>query len=283
MKTWELFQPRGSKVSTTELLCEVDEYFSIGAHVRPGDTVVDVGANVGAFSMRVAERCDGDVRLLCFEPSQELCGALRANFEQQPLLARTRHSIHGSGLTSLENAESRLPFFYFRRFPTNSTFDLPSKRRELEIFFEDRGRRLRESVEHAIAAIGSFFGRIIQAITSAVPRGAIGWWLTKRIMGLESSSVRLDALGRVLSREGVERVDLLKIDVEGFELEVLRGLSEDTWPLVRQVVLETNDVQGKRGPIERLLRAHGLTRIRTALQRSVDNGLESVVLFATRA
>ncbi|KAG6015088.1 hypothetical protein E4U41_004708, partial [Claviceps citrina] len=37
------------------------------------------------------------------------------------------------------------------------------------------------------------------------------------------------------------RVDLLKIDVEGAEMDVLRGVDDEHWPLVRNVVLEIGD------------------------------------------
>jgi hypothetical protein len=124
------------------LVREVEEYFAVGAQVTPGAIVLDVGSNIGAFSLRVSERCAGDVRLLCFEPSPATVGALRSNFASHPTLRHTRHSIHHVGLTSKENAQRELAFYDFRRFPTNSTFDLGGKRREFEIFFEDRGRRI---------------------------------------------------------------------------------------------------------------------------------------------
>ena len=54
--------------------------------LRPGDTVFDVGANIGLFSLAVHERCQQDVRLYAFEPVKAIYEVLRAN------LAR-----HGTG------------------------------------------------------------------------------------------------------------------------------------------------------------------------------------------
>ena len=30
--------------------------------------VFDVGANIGLFGLRMAQRCEGDIRLIAFEP-----------------------------------------------------------------------------------------------------------------------------------------------------------------------------------------------------------------------
>jgi hypothetical protein len=45
-------------------------------------------------------------------------------------------------------------------------------------------------------------------------------------------------LSGVIREHGVQRIDLLKIDVEGAETDVLAGLEEYHWPLVRQMAME---------------------------------------------
>ena len=70
-------------------------------------------------------------------------------------------------------------------------------------------------------------------------------------MGLEEVKAQIETLDEALRREKIERVDLLKIDVEGPELEVLRGLGPETWPRVMQVVLETHDRDGRQPAADR--------------------------------
>ena len=53
--------------------------------------------------------------------------------------------------------------------------------------------------------------------------------------------VPLDTLDHVLEEERVEKVDFLKIDVEGAELEVLLGAQNALLTLKPKVVLETHD------------------------------------------
>ncbi len=269
-----LVHPPDSKVSTEELLREVDEYFTAGAVVAPGDTVIDVGANVGAFSLRAAERCQGDLTLLCFEPAPDTFRALTANIERNDVLKRTRHSARQGGLSSSAFAGKELSFYNFRNFPTNSTFELAAKRREFEIFFEDRARRMRESLP--------VLGVPISWVIAALPKGRIGWFVSRQIMGFEEVKAKIETLDDVLTREKVERVDLLKIDVEGPELEVLRGLGPRTWPRVKQVVMETHNRDGRQDEIEKLLKTNGLSSIQIVAQKTIDNGLDSIVIVAGR-
>ena len=53
-----------SKGSVRTMFREVQEYFEVGASISPGATVVDVGANIGAFAIAAAKRCR--VSCACF-------------------------------------------------------------------------------------------------------------------------------------------------------------------------------------------------------------------------
>lgn len=54
-------------------------------------------------------------------------------------------------------------------------------------------------------------------------------------------------------------VDLLKIDVEGAELDVLRGVDAGQWPLIERAVLEVQDLDGRLAAICDLLRGRGFS------------------------
>jgi FkbM family methyltransferase len=53
-------------------------------------------------------------------------------------------------------------------------------------------------------------------------------------------------------------VDLLKIDVEGAELDVLHGIGQAHWPLIRQAIVEVQDHAGRLAAVCDLLRGRGL-------------------------
>lgn len=58
----------------------------------------------------------------------------------------------------------------------------------------------------------------------------------------------------VLLMQGLETIDLLKIDVERAEMAVLRGVSDEHWQRIRQVVMEVHDVDGSLDIVLRLLK-----------------------------
>jgi FkbM family methyltransferase len=53
-------------------------------------------------------------------------------------------------------------------------------------------------------------------------------------------------------------VDLLKIDAEGAEVDVLRGIDAEHWPLVQQVVLEVQDLDDRLDAVRDLLTDQGM-------------------------
>ena len=58
---------------------EVEAYFRHGIQVREGDTIFDVGANIGLFALSVLSRCNQNARVYAFEPLPPILEVLRAN------------------------------------------------------------------------------------------------------------------------------------------------------------------------------------------------------------
>ena len=96
-------------------------------------------------------------------------------------------------------------------------------------------------------------------------------------MASEAVEVAAVTLSDLFAVWAVSSIDLLKVDVEGDELLVLRGIRAADWPKIRQVVCEVHDVHGRLEGVCQLLRRHGL-RVTRELQRGgVQDGYEMVV------
>lgn len=77
------------------------------------------------------------------------------------------------------------------------------------------------------------------------------------------------------------RIDLLKVDVEGAELDVLAGLSDAHWNLVQNVVLEITDIDGGMAAVEGFLRSKNFSVSRTSPDWALE-GFKMFMLVAKR-
>jgi FkbM family methyltransferase len=247
------------------LRVEVSGYFAHGIELAPGATVLDVGANVGVFSAAVYERLDGDVRIYAFEPMPPLHATLERNGGD---FFNGRLTALPYGLSS---RDEELDFSYF----PSATI--------LSSSFRDQGnveverRRVTATVVEAIKQGG--LGPVLRRVPTPVMRGLVGRWL-RTMRELETHRVRVRPLSAVLDEQGIDHIDLLKVDVEGAELDVLRGIEERHWPLVKQAVVEVEGWAQNRDVISEVFATRDFTvsAEQDPVQRAADIGM----VFAVR-
>jgi FkbM family methyltransferase len=273
--------PIGAATQLSELVSEVRDYFESGITLRPGDTVFDVGANIGAFALEAARRAGGGLRFHCFEPIPELYSALQRNFERNALLADSEPTLHPIGLTGPDGPDEA-EFHYFKRLPCDTTQHLDEKREEFASFFSAQGRKLRQGLER-FGPLGGALGRTLERPIASLPSAGASRWVFERSIGATRLQCRLSTLSRVAVEHGVQRIDLLKVDVEGAELDVLRGVGPEDWPRIRQVALEGHDDGGRLQAIEALLRDAGFSAIQVERPDTAqERGLNNFMLRAVR-
>ena len=71
----------------------------------------------------------------------------------------------------------------------------------------------------------------------------------------------MTSFSEVMRQHRLERVDLLKIDVEGVELDILRSVEAEHWPKIRQVAVELHDIDGRLEQARALLASAGFDRV----------------------
>jgi amino acid adenylation domain-containing protein/FkbM family methyltransferase len=191
-----------------------------------GDTIVDVGANVGVFS-RFALDVTGGCRLIAIEPADELFQCLQSN-----LAARS------NGVTLLklgcrrEDSDAN-NFFYFPRVPAMSSFRPDSVR--------DRSL-LEELLKN-------------DPVWSEADDRHQKEQFLKTAFAAESQPCPTRRLSTVFAEIGLDHIDVLKVDVQRGEEDVLAGLSETDWPKIRQCVVELQDHEGSVAAMRSFLQA----------------------------
>lgn len=189
-------------------------YVRHGVRIDPGATVVDVGGNIGLFSLFASAEA-ADVRLLTFEPAPPMAAHLRDNL--------ARHGVDATVFEmGLSDAEGSAQLAFYPRSSGMSTL-APDE--------EEEKRNLR-----AIIANQERLGN-----TESSELAEVGEELLDLRFAATSYDVPLRRLSDVIREQRLDRIDLLKVDVQKAEEAVFDGIDEEHWPMVRQVVAEVHD------------------------------------------
>jgi amino acid adenylation domain-containing protein/FkbM family methyltransferase len=204
---------------------EEEGYLQHGIRLGEGACVFDVGANIGMFALHVGQKCK-DAVIYAFEPIPLIFELLKLNTTLHGLDVR----LFDCGLSHSSGSET---FTYFPHLSLISGrfADSQAERETVKSFLRN---------EQQLAGDG----------------GNLDELLEERLVG-EQVVCPMKTLSQVIREAGVERIDLLKIDVEKGELDVLAGIGPDDWAKIRQLVVEVYDTAGRVAHVTDLLCRHG--------------------------
>ena len=203
-------------------------YHRCGLTINDGDVVFDVGANIGLFSLYAGLHFD-NVQVFAFEPVPEVFEIMEANTQLYDI--NVKAFDYG-----LSNKEQEISFTYY---PNNTA--LSSRYGDAE---KDK-ETVRQAFLNRTEEIGATFSS--ESLDNLVEERV-------RPKQIECTMRRISD---VMKEQGVDRIDLLKIDVEKSEWEVLQGIDEDDWAKVRQIVVEVHDENEALSNIENTLEEKG--------------------------
>ncbi|MBS1191756.1 MAG: amino acid adenylation domain [Rhodocyclaceae bacterium] len=209
---------------------ELQAYLRHGITINDGDVVVDAGANIGLFTLFVS-RLTRNLRLLAFEPNPAAYACLKANADAWGTAHDIKCLPHG---LSRENTSAELTYFEGLSLLSGFYADAATER--------DVVRNYVANQQPELLADEDFDAQVSQLIDDKLKARSV--------------AAQLRTLSSVMADEGLERIDLLKINVEKSELDVLQGLSPDDWPKLRQLVIEVDQGENLE-PITSLLQQHG--------------------------
>lgn len=215
-----------SKEETEYIFAEIfseGQYEGHGITIGESAVVFDVGANIGLFSIFVTQQ-QPSARVFAFEPITPTFEVLRDNIE---LHALTGVTAFNCGLSSENNP--RKVFTFYPQMSANSTMrpdDTLADPDDIE-------------TRTAGPVVENLFEHLFEEH--------------------EEVECEIKTLSAVIAELGVTSIDLLKVDVEGEEYEVLRGIDAEDWPRIRQIVAEVHDKKGRLQQVTRLLEDKGFT------------------------
>jgi FkbM family methyltransferase len=272
--SFEVLLPNGMAVSCQQkheiplVQLEVQSYFGNGVRLNAGDTMFDVGANIGLFSLAAYQHCDRDLRIFAFEPVAAIFELLQANCERNT--RRPHVNVFRCGLSHRSGTVS---LAYYPRAPVLSTA-YPDREADLRILKEIVLNSLIHLAEAPVAL------RCLRWIPRMMREPLVDYVLRKTLVPV-AAPCEMRTLSEVIAEYGVGRIDLLKVDVEKAELDVLNGIDGEDWPKIQQVVVEVHDLDNRVETTKRLLTAAGLHAI-SVDQPPTLKDTNIFTIFATR-
>jgi FkbH-like protein/FkbM family methyltransferase len=230
-------------------------YLKCGISLNDGDCVIDVGANIGMFTLFVKQRFKG-AKVYAFEPAPPAFEALSIN----TALHCPDAILFDCGLSD-KNQEAS--FTFYNKSSVFSGFHADPE--------QDRAA-LKRIVENVIRE---------RASADAATSGALADELIEGRLQSDTYLCRLRTLSSVIREHQIGSIDLLKVDAERSEMEVLGGIEEEDWGIIKQIVIEAHDKQGEQSKrIVRLLEEKGFDVITGEEELLSGSGL--INLYAKR-
>lgn len=242
---------------------EMPAYFEQGIEVRKGDTVFDIGANIGLFALNVHQRCEGEGAVYAFEPIPAIYEALARN------VARSASGMVRALPYGISREAKQLSFTYYPNAPIGST-----------AYHEDAMQGVRKCKE-----------AVLKNVKELPETRAKTWWIPRFILsrlmdmgirrGFQPQEVvcEVRTVSDVIREYSIERIHLLKVDAEYAEMDVLMGISAEDWPKIGQVLVEVHD--GRVDEISAVLKDHGFARLAVD-QLPLLKGSDQYLVYAMR-
>lgn len=205
-------------------------YTKNGITLREGDCVFDVGANIGMFTVYTAWRWPR-TRIFSFEPVPALFEILRDN------AARAGAEVTLFNCALSDHAGTADLTFYPNTSGMSSFY--PNE--------EEERAALRTLIHNELTQGKSEVESLLRYEDE----------LVEQRLKSETVTCELRTLSSVIREHGIERIDLLKVDVEKAELDVLAGIEDADWRKIEQAVLEVHDLEGRIEAVTRLFQSHG--------------------------
>ncbi len=207
-------------------------YLRHGIRLSEDATVIDIGANIGLFSLFVRSQSPR-ASVFSYEPSPIAFRALQANCEAYgPLLRPFNVGV------SDRRGSAQLTFYekssVFSSFHSNAEED-------------------RQAIKAVVAnMVRGELGTAAESVDEYVEE-----LMTDR-MNRQTFECPLVSVSDIIRDNGLQRVNLLKVDAEKCELEILRGIDDSVWPSIDQVVVEVHDrTRQAVTEVQEILSRHG--------------------------
>lgn len=224
-------------------------YFRHGINLNSGESVFDIGANIGLFTIFVKENFEA-VKVHAFEPSPAILRVLKANVAKYGGSV----SVYECGMAD-RPGEAKFTFYphysIMSGLHAEGVQDWETLRTGIQSRLKEQGKD-----------------------PSIIPDYALDRMVEAALRQKQEHLCQLRTVSEIIDEAGIQALGLLKIDAEGSELDILAGIRDEHWGRIRQMVMEIHDPKGTVRPeAQKLLEQHGYTCVFEEEKRLSGSGI----------
>jgi len=224
-------------------------YFRHGINLAGGESVFDIGANIGLFTLFLKENFAG-VKVHAFEPSPTIFRVLKANVAKYG----DSVAIYPCGMAD-RTGEAR--FTFYPHYSIMSGLHAGSEQDRETLRTGIRSRLMEQAMDPADIQERSLDRLVRLALADK-----------------QEHVCQLRTISEIIDEAEIQAVGLLKIDAEGSEMDILAGIRKEHWARIRQMVMEIHDPKGTvRVEAGKLLERHGYTCVFEEEKRLAGSGI----------
>ncbi|BAZ20907.1 beta-ketoacyl synthase [Kalymmatonema gypsitolerans NIES-4073] len=205
-------------------------YLKHGIKLCDNSCIFDVGANIGMFTLFVSQQCHNPT-IYAFEPAPPLFEILRFN-------------------TNLHEVNVKLFNLGISKEAKTATFTFYPHSSAMSSFYAEK-----EEEKEVLKAI--MFNQLESGMSGMEQVMEYTDELLEERFKEQNFTCQLKTLSEIICEQQVERIDLLKIDVQKSELDVIQGIRYQDWEKIKQIVIEVHDTDGRLESITSLLKKQG--------------------------
>ena len=173
--------------------------------------IFDIGANIGLYSLYINENYK-NVNIHCFEPITDLFNKLKHNLEYNKK-NNNNIFINNVGLGDT---------------PMTTTINFYPDADGLSTINNDMKDKKQKIIESSCK--NSIFGGLCDKFYENI--------LNTGLNNVKVQEINIIKLSEYITKNNITNIDLIKIDVEGFELNVLNGINDDHFKIINNFIIE---------------------------------------------
>ncbi len=208
------------------------DYQQAGIKLNNDATVLDIGANIGLFSLYLIRQFT-KLRLIAIEPVTEIYTALEQNIansqqQEQDITVLNKGVADRIGQSIIH---------FYPNIPANSTIYPDQKQNEFSqlqtLINANTVRRYNPYLVPVYYCAYPF----VQLLKPFIKR-----MMLNRLKRVVKQTCQITTVSSLIGQYKLDNIDLLKIDAEGCEYDILKGISVEHWPRIKQLAIEVSSL-----------------------------------------